>query len=123
MAELTRIRLVLAVHDLAANRDFFMSKLGFHEFATGVPGWCFLERDGCRIQLGQCPEALLASQLGDHSYIAYIDVIGVDALHAVFAAKGVEVIKPLTDEHWGAREFGVRTPEGHRFMFSERVSD
>jgi uncharacterized glyoxalase superfamily protein PhnB len=33
----------------------------------------------------------------------------------VFAA-GADVVKPLRDEPWGMREFGLRTACGHRLM-------
>jgi uncharacterized glyoxalase superfamily protein PhnB len=35
----------------------------------------------------------------------------------VAPGRGVELIKPLRDEPWGMREFGVRTVDGHRMMF------
>jgi uncharacterized glyoxalase superfamily protein PhnB len=60
------------------------------------------------------------ADLGDHSYFAYIEVSGIDDLHEEFAGRGVELIKPLRDEPWGMREFGIRTVDGHRIMFGAR---
>ena len=31
-------------------------------------------------------------------------------------------MKPLRDEPWGLREFGLRTVNGHRLMFGQPIS-
>jgi uncharacterized glyoxalase superfamily protein PhnB len=61
------------------------------------------------ILAGECPDALAPADTGDHAWFAYIEVGGIDT------------IKPLRDEPWGMREFGVRTIDGHRMMFGEAV--
>jgi uncharacterized glyoxalase superfamily protein PhnB len=58
---------------------------------------------------------------GDHSYVAYLRVDDVDGFHARAVAAGAEVLKAPTDEPWGMREIGVRSPDGHRFMLGQRV--
>ncbi len=68
---------------------------------------------------GECPGAVPAHEIGDHSYLAYVEVRGIDAFHDDLHARGVELIKPLCDEPWGMREFGIRTLDGHRMMFGE----
>ena len=70
---------------------------------------------------GECPEALPPSELGDHSYFAYLHVKEIDAYHAAVQAAGARVMKPLRDEPWGMREFGVFTADGHRIMFGEPI--
>jgi hypothetical protein len=37
-------------------------------------------------------------------------------------AKGATLIKPLRDEPWRMREFGIRTIDGHRIMFGRRLT-
>ena len=37
------------------------------------------------------------------------------------SARGAEVISEPTTEPWGLREFSIRTPDGHRLMFAERL--
>jgi hypothetical protein len=59
--------------------------------------------------LGRCPDALLASSLGDHSYVAYLRVDDVDDFHVRALAEHAEVLKPPTDEPWGQREMALRT--------------
>ena len=117
---LPRPRYGIAVRDLAGSATFYRDVLGFTVHEMGDPGWRWFERDACVILAGECPDAMRPAELGDHSYFAYIEVVGVDALHADFVGRGVELIKPLRDEPWGMREFGIRTVDGHRMMFGAR---
>jgi len=58
--------------------------------------------------LGLCPDVVPASDLGDHSYVAYLDVDDVDAVYRRALDAGAEVLKPPTDEPWGRRELALR---------------
>ena len=114
-------RYVLAVLDLERSARYYRDVLGFEVREVGDPGWRFFVRDDCFIMAGECPDALPPEQLGDHSYFAYLVVDGIDQLYAELTAKGVTLIKPLRDEPWNMREFGVRTIDGHRIMFGCRL--
>jgi catechol 2,3-dioxygenase-like lactoylglutathione lyase family enzyme len=115
-------RFVLAVKDLKASTSFYMDALGFRrDFGDGSDGWSFLSRDNCKVMLGECPDEPPASELGDHSYVAYLVVDGVDELFAELSSRGVELLSPPVTEPWGLREFGIRTPDGHRIRFGEQV--
>lgn len=119
MPDLRNLRCVLAVRSLATSVPFYREALGFAlDFES--PGWAFLSRGAFRVMLGECPDAQPASALGDHGYFAYVGVEDVDALHDELVARRVPIIQPLADKPWGMREFGVRTPDGHRIMFGER---
>jgi catechol 2,3-dioxygenase-like lactoylglutathione lyase family enzyme len=119
---LTQPRYVLAVPDLARSSAWYRDVLGFTVHDMGDAGWCWLERDACVIMAGECPDALPPGQLGDHSYFAYVQVSDIESLHAELQGKGAEFIKPLRDEPWGMREFGVRTLDGHRMMFGQPLA-
>jgi uncharacterized glyoxalase superfamily protein PhnB len=71
--------------------------------------------------LGRCPEVVPASELGGHSYVAYLSVENVDDYHARAISEQAEVLKAPTDEPWGRREMGLRSPDGHPFMLGERI--
>lgn len=73
-----------------------LQDLGLSASVARFDGWAFLRRD-----------APPASALGDHSCFA----VDAEVLHAELAARGVPMVKPLSDEAWGMREFGVVTPE------------
>ena len=114
---------VLAVHDLERSAAFYRDVLGFGIHEIGDPGWRLLARDGCRIMIGECPDALPADELGDHSYFAYLEVDDAEAYYERAVAQEADLIKSLTDEPWGMREFGLRTLDGHRIMVGQDLDD
>jgi uncharacterized glyoxalase superfamily protein PhnB len=71
--------------------------------------------------LGECADAMAAHETGDHSYFAYVTVDRVDDLYEEVIGKGAALIQTLADKPWGMREFGVRTPDGHRVMFGQEL--
>lgn len=120
MAEFTKLRSVLAVLKLETSVEYYTRVLGMSIDFT-APGWAFLSRGSFRLMLGECSDAVPASEMGDHSYFAYVTVEGIDELHDDVVARGGELIQPLRDKPWGMREFGVRTPDGHRIMFGQEL--
>lgn len=116
---ITQTRYVLAVPNLAVSAAWYRDVLGFSIHETGDPGWRFYRLGACLIMAGECPDALPPAQLGDHSYFAYCVLSDIDAYHAQVTGRGAELCKPLRDEPWGMREFGVRTVDGHRIMFAQ----
>lgn len=118
---LARPRHVIAVPDLARSAAWYRDVLGFEVHEVGDPGWRWFQRDACVILAGACPDAPPPAAIGDHAYFAYIEVEGIDAFHAEVVARGAETLKPLRDEPWGMREFGIRTIDGHRMMFGEGI--
>ncbi len=118
--EITAASFVLAVRDLARSVEFYRRVLGFADLGVDAPGWCFMARGACRLQLGECPDALPAAETGDHSYFAYLYVDAAQPLFEHAQREGADIVKPLADEPWGMREFALRTPDGHRIMVGER---
>ena len=114
---------VLAVPDLERSGAFYRDVLGFKIQEIGDPGWRLFVRDGCRIMAGECPDAMPAALLGDHSYFGYLVVDDADAYFARVVATNVEIIKKIASEPWGMREFGLRTVDGHRIMIGQNIGD
>ncbi|WP_420124795.1 bleomycin resistance protein [Longimicrobium sp.] len=121
MAAIQQNHYVLAVPDVRLTADFFVRALGF-EIVMEPPGWIFVGRDNCWIMLGECPDAIPPADLGDHSYFAYLRVDDADAFYAQVVAAGVRPHHPIEDKPWGLREFGVRTPDGHRIMIGHALA-
>ena len=116
---ITTTAYVLAVPDLEKSSAFYRNVLGFEIHEMGDPGWRFFIKDKCRIMAGHCPDAMPVVELGDHSYFAYLTVDDIEVLHARVTGSDVELIKPIQDEPWGMREFGLRTIDGHRIMIGQ----
>jgi uncharacterized glyoxalase superfamily protein PhnB len=122
MAMLRAPRYVIAVHDLERSARYYREVLGF-AVREVAPGWRFFVRDKCFIMAGECPDAMSPSDLGDHSYFAYIEVEDIDGLYTAVIAQQATIIKSLRNEPWGMREFGIRTVDGHRIMFGCPVDE
>jgi uncharacterized glyoxalase superfamily protein PhnB len=114
-------RCVLAVRNLQESTRFYTEVLGFQRDPIEAEGWSFLTRDSFKVRLGECPNEKPASELGDHSYIVYLTVEGLDQLHQELSARGAPVISEPEDQPWGLREFSIRTPDGHRIRFGEPI--
>jgi uncharacterized glyoxalase superfamily protein PhnB len=122
MARLLNSRCVLAVRDLASATRFYIDILGFkRDFGDESDGWSFLSRDAFQVMLGHCADAIPASELGDHSYYAYVIVDDVDAYYEEIVGRGAKVRTPPQSKPWGLREFPLETPEGHRMTFGQVI--
>ena len=112
---------VLAVHDLDRSGSWCRDVLGC-EVGDPDPGnWRFCRAGDVIFMLGRCPDVPAASELGDHSYVAYLYVDDVDSVHAQATAASADVVKTPTDEPWGMRELALRSPDGHRFMLGQPI--
>jgi len=118
MPRITKSSFVIAVPDLKKSAAFYRDVLGFTVHAISDPGWLFYRSGDCTIMAGECPDATPPSQLGDHSYFAYLQVEDIDPLHESVRAAGGQICKSLRDEPWQMREFGLVTADGHRIMFA-----
>jgi len=113
-------RHVLAVKDLRTSADYFVDRLGFdRDFVA--PGWEFLSFGNFKVMLGECSDAMWAQETGDHSYFAHVLVENVDSVFEEFKANGADLLSKPADKPWGLREFGVRTPDGHRITFGQLI--
>jgi hypothetical protein len=84
---------------------------GERELDDPDPGnWRFCRAGEVTFMLGRCPEVPPAGELGDHSYLAYLQVDDVDGFYEHAVAVGADVLKAPTDEPWGMRELALRSP-------------
>src|SRR5262245_30924708 len=81
MPEITKPSFVIAVPDLQKSAAFYRDVLGFTIHSVGDPGWLFYRCGDCTIMAGECPDAIPPSQLGDHSYFAYLRVADTDSFY------------------------------------------
>lgn len=119
MARIENSRCVLAVRDLEISTRYYRDVLGFTQDPIDAPGWSFLTRDNFRVMLGECPDEKPASELDNHSYFAYWNVDDVDGFYQEIVARGALVSSAPANKPWGLREFGLRTPDGHRITCGE----
>ena len=113
---------VLAAPDAQATADFFINMLGFSAVPVGDKGWRFVKKDNCMVMLGSCPDAIHPGKLGDHSYFGYLVVDDLNAWYEELKRKKVEFLSVVSDKPWKMREFGIRTPDGHRIMIGQVIN-
>ena len=121
MPTILRNHYVLAVPDAQTTAEFFIETLGFSAVPVGDKGWRFVKRDNCMVMLGSCPDQIHPSKLGDHSYFAYLVVDDADAWFGELKRKNVKFLSEIADKPWKMREFGIRTPDGHRIMIGQVI--
>ncbi|MFM7206897.1 MAG: bleomycin resistance protein [Planctomycetaceae bacterium] len=122
MPEILSSTFVLAVPDVNASVGFYVNQLGFTEDLR-VEGWAFLSRGACRLRLGHCPEAIPMKDVPDHSWFAYLHVRDAAGLYREYRERGVPMWHPLADKPWGMREFSIVTPDGHRIVCGEELTE
>lgn len=111
-------RHVLAVKDLAVAAEYFVDKLGFDRDFT-APGWEFLSFGDFKVMLGECSDALSATETGDHSWFAHCLVENVDEVYKELTDREAKVISPIANKPWGIRDFTIVTPDGHRIVYGQ----
>jgi uncharacterized glyoxalase superfamily protein PhnB len=62
-----------------------------------------------------------ASALGCHSYFAYLRVEDADRYFQHLKKQGADLTSETSDKPWQMREFGVRSPDGHRIMIGHSL--
>ena len=113
-------RHVLAVKDLKVETTYYLDKLGFDRDFT-APGWEFLSFGSFKVMLGECTDALSASETGDHSWYAHALVEDADSIYQEFLDRGATILSPIQNKPWGIRDFTVITPCGHRIVFGQLI--
>jgi catechol 2,3-dioxygenase-like lactoylglutathione lyase family enzyme len=109
---------LLHVSNSAAAEDFYCNRLGFRrEFAhradAAKPDPCYIgvSRDGVWLHISSF------SGDGISGGVANLIVDDVDALHAEFVAKGVQIAVGPVDQTWGTREMYVKDADGNSIRF------
>jgi len=120
MFKVHKTKHVLAVKDVEKSETYFVEKLGF-QITFRVDGWVFLSLQDFHVMLGHCPDEISAEETNNHSYFAYVNCEDIDDLFEEYKERQVDFTQEVADKPWGLREFGVRTPEGHRIMFGEEI--
>lgn len=119
MATVSKTTFVIAVPNLQTSAAFYRDVLGFSIEKLGHAGWLLFISGACTIMAGECPDAIAPRDLGDHSYFAYLQVDDIQSYYEAVRGSGAVIRKPLRDEPWGMKEFGVETADGHRIMFGQ----
>ena len=123
MPNISATRFVIAVPDLQSSAAFYRDVLGFTVDSVPDPRFLLYRSGDCTIWAAECADALHPSQLGDHSYFAYLQIDDIDSFYDSVRAAGATICKAIGDEPWGMRGFGLATVDGHRIMFASPIAN
>jgi len=111
----------LGYRDARAAADWLERAFGFerhaiHEGPDGGVAHAELRYGNGMVMFGDRREPDPANPwaTGEGVYVAVDDI---DAHHARAVAAGAEILRPLADTSYGAREYTARDPEGHLWSF------
>ena len=111
---------VFFTRDIPLTLAFYKDKLGFECLGTwqDPPVYAIVAREQRAIHF-RCADPPTANpdKYADELLDAYISVDDADALHAEYAAIGVELTRQLGDMPWGSREFVVKDCDGRLLAF------
>jgi uncharacterized glyoxalase superfamily protein PhnB len=116
------------VREVVKAAEYYRDALGFSypQFWGVPPTFCMPQRDGVTIMLSQTLDTSIirpnAKARGDESWDAYVWVKDADALYAEVAPRGAIIAyKPVLQDEYGNREFGVRDLDGYLLAFGSNA--
>lgn len=110
---------VLAVRDLARSSQWFADIFDCTLTPIDDGNWIFASNGAVTFMLGSCPDERPASEIGMHSYLAYIVVDDINAVYERAQRHGGQILSAPKAEPWGRTEMAIQAPEGHRFMVAQ----
>jgi uncharacterized glyoxalase superfamily protein PhnB len=108
---------ILVTDDMDRSIRFYVEVLGF-TCGLQTPGYSNLQRDAVRIMLAgpNGHEPWHGAKFTGQLYIGLETAEAVDALWATVQDRA-EIIYPIDDFEYGAREFGIRDDNGYHLAF------
>jgi uncharacterized glyoxalase superfamily protein PhnB len=126
-AEVKKITPILFAQELEPCIQFWTERLGFQKTVEVPEGekiaFAILERNGLELMYQSFASvekenaATGATARMGPSFL-YIEVEDLNA--ALEAVKGAEIVMPVRTTFYGAKEFGVKDPAGHYFIFAQQ---
>jgi PhnB protein len=119
----------LLYEDVAGAVDWLTATFGFRELLRwtgedGSVGHAEMDVGGGTIYLGDPgPDYRNPKRLGAVTVQVAVYVDDVDAHYERVTAAGAEIRRELQNEPYGERRFDAYDPEGHLWMFSQRVRE
>lgn len=110
--------------NIPATLTYYQEKLGFECLGTwqDPPVYAIVARDHHAIHF-RCaaPPVANPDKYGEELLDAYLFIQDADALHAEYAARGVEFTRGVEDMPWQSREFVVKDCDGRLLAFGANL--
>jgi catechol 2,3-dioxygenase-like lactoylglutathione lyase family enzyme len=106
----------LAVTDVKAAAEFYVTRLGFQlAFTWGDPPTI------AGVNLGHVQIFLERGTPAPQGCSVYFVIDDADELHAFHRANGIEIAEEVGDRPWGFRDYTVRDLHGYHLVFGHRL--
>ncbi|MGE0501851.1 MAG: bleomycin resistance protein [Rhizobiaceae bacterium] len=112
MADPARAIPILPSPEIAITRDFYRDRLGFTVVGPDMTDYLILRRDEMELHFWRSDDPKLPEVSS-----CYIRGGQVPALHAEYAARGVERLSAFAVRPWDMKEFYVHDPHGNLLRF------
>lgn len=126
-AEVKKITVLLFAQELEPSIEFWTKKMGFQK-TVEVPegdkiGFAMLVKDNMELMYQsfssvEKDNAATAAAARKGPSFLYIEVADIDATFQ--ATKGAEITMPMRTTFYKSKEFGIKDPAGHYFIFAQQ---
>jgi hypothetical protein len=114
---LTAINPKLPMRNKAITRDFYLNKLGFHEFGSAdYNGYLMVEKDSIQIHFFEFKELDPKENYGQ----VYIRTDDIELLYHFAQSQNVNSTK-LEYKPWKQREFSIHDPDNNLLTFGQSM--
>ena len=112
---------VIATEDVSASVDYFVRILGFaRDFTWGDPPvYAGVKAGQVEVYFTHDPAMSRAIRERGLTPDVFLWVTGIDEIYAQHQAQGAQIIEPLSQRPWGARQYVVREPNGYHLKIAE----
>lgn len=117
---LTEISPKLPMRSKARTKDYYLTKLGFHEFgSTDFEGYLMVSKDKIQLHFFEFKALDPAENYGQ----VYIRVDNIDSFFQDLVNRGIDIHPNghLQTKPWGQREFSVLDPDSNLLTFGQHV--
>jgi uncharacterized glyoxalase superfamily protein PhnB len=114
---------VIAATDVRSTLDYYNRVLGFREhFVFGEPPvYAGLERDGVLLYVALDDKLATTLKSADLHPDIFLWVREVDKVYDEHKRRGANIVEPIADRAWDARQYVVEDPNGYRLKIAEPV--
>jgi catechol 2,3-dioxygenase-like lactoylglutathione lyase family enzyme len=115
---LTDIHPKLPMRKKSLTRNFYVNRLGFHEFGNaGYDGYLMVQKDNIQMHFFEFRDLNPKENYGQ----VYIRTNEIEALYQWFLAHNIAIHPqgPLQLKAWGQREFSVLDPDHNLLTFGQ----
>ena len=126
-AEVKKITPILFAEEIEPSIQFWTDRLGFQKTVEVPEGdklaFAIVEKNGLELMYqsfasAEKDNAATGAATRKGPSFLYIEVADLNA--ALEATKGAEIVMPVRTTFYDAKEFGIKDPAGHYFIFAQQ---